>query len=111
MNIVGKILVILNLVFAFAVGGFLVFDVATRTNWKNAIEGRDRDLNSAYTSIKTWEETAQKQQNELKKARLRITELEKGGVNAAELANVNRTKVELDMEELRQQVKQAELRS
>src|SRR5260370_25972675 len=35
MNTVGKILVILNFVFAVVVGAFLVVDFATRTNWQN----------------------------------------------------------------------------
>ena len=38
MNTIGKILVVLNLVFALVVGGFLVIDFATRTNWKTAYE-------------------------------------------------------------------------
>ena len=38
MNTVGKILVILNLLFAVAVGGFLVVDFATRQNWKLAYD-------------------------------------------------------------------------
>ncbi len=33
MNVTGKILVILNLIFAVVVGGFLVVDFATRSNW------------------------------------------------------------------------------
>ncbi|MCI0680917.1 MAG: hypothetical protein L0Y71_02335 [Gemmataceae bacterium] len=36
MNVLGKILVILNLIFAVAVGGFLVVDFATRNNWRDA---------------------------------------------------------------------------
>ena len=35
MNVTGKILVILNLIFAVVVGGFLVVDFATRSNWRN----------------------------------------------------------------------------
>jgi hypothetical protein len=35
MNTVGKILVILNFLFAVIVGAFLVVDFATRTSWKN----------------------------------------------------------------------------
>ncbi len=38
MNTIGKILVILNLVFALLVGGFLVIDFSTRTNWKASYE-------------------------------------------------------------------------
>ncbi|MGF1581410.1 MAG: hypothetical protein ACFCD0_18960 [Gemmataceae bacterium] len=38
MNTMGRILVILNLLFALFVGGFLVVDFATRKNWKDAYE-------------------------------------------------------------------------
>jgi hypothetical protein len=38
MNTVGKILVILNFLFAVVVGAFLVVDFATRTSWKNEFE-------------------------------------------------------------------------
>src|SRR5258708_3067903 len=38
MNILGKILVFLNLLFALAVGGFLLVDFQTRKNWKQAYE-------------------------------------------------------------------------
>jgi hypothetical protein len=69
MNIVGKILVILNLLFALVVGGFLVIDVATRSNWKREIENRDTMLKSAYNSVATHTETERLLQIELKKAR------------------------------------------
>lgn len=47
MNTVGKILVILNLLFALAVGGFLVVDFATRTNWKAAYDKLQKEMEIA----------------------------------------------------------------
>lgn len=44
MNIVGKMLVIFNLIFALVVGGFLIIDMATRLNWKKAYEALEREL-------------------------------------------------------------------
>jgi hypothetical protein len=44
MNTIGKILVILNLVFALVVGGFLVIDFGTRTNWRTAFESLKREM-------------------------------------------------------------------
>jgi len=44
MTIVGKILVVLNLVFALVVGAFLTIDFATRTNWKNRYDEAVREL-------------------------------------------------------------------
>src|SRR6188474_1952010 len=36
MTVLGKILAFLNLAFALTVGGFIVVDFATRTNWHDA---------------------------------------------------------------------------
>ena len=47
MNIIGKILVILNLVFAVIVGGFLVVDFATRTNWREAHDNLQKEMKVA----------------------------------------------------------------
>ncbi|MCI0641304.1 MAG: hypothetical protein L0Y72_08585 [Gemmataceae bacterium] len=47
MNTIGKILVILNLVFALVVGGFLVVDFATRTNWKKAYDDLSAEMKVA----------------------------------------------------------------
>ena len=47
MNTIGKTLVILNLVFALVVGGFLVIDFATRNNWKTAYEALKREMDVA----------------------------------------------------------------
>jgi chromosome segregation ATPase len=42
MNTIGKILVVLNLVFALLTGGFLAYDFAARSNWKQEAEHRER---------------------------------------------------------------------
>lgn len=52
MNTIGKILVICNFLFAIAVGGFLVFDFATRTNWKEAHDKLRRELEVASANNK-----------------------------------------------------------
>src|SRR5207253_10578692 len=44
MNTVGKILVILNFLFAVIVGGFLVVDFATRSDWKAAYTSLNRQV-------------------------------------------------------------------
>lgn len=53
MNTIGKTLVILNLVFAVVVGGFLVIDFGTRTNWKNSYEAlkREMDVSKANNGV------------------------------------------------------------
>jgi hypothetical protein len=52
MNTIGKILVILNLVFALLVGGFLVIDFATRSNWKVAYEKLKSEMEIAQLNYK-----------------------------------------------------------
>jgi len=54
MNTVGKVLVILNFLFAVIVGGFLVVDFATRSDWKTAYT----DLNKQVTVLKADRDTA-----------------------------------------------------
>lgn len=44
MNIIGKMLVIFNLIFALVVGGFLIIDVATRQNWKDYATKLENEL-------------------------------------------------------------------
>jgi hypothetical protein len=84
MNIVGKILVILNLVFAVAVGGFLVVDFATRTNWRKEYEAAKKELDIARRNSETMAETtnkdlilARKYQAELNAERQKLVELQK----------------------------------
>lgn len=58
MNIVGKTLVIINLLFALATGGFLVVDFATRTNWKKAYELLEEETKVARANYNTLVATA-----------------------------------------------------
>jgi myosin heavy subunit len=59
MNTIGKILVILNLVFALLVGGFLVIDYATRTNWKKEYEKLQSEMVVAGTNTNVSSRTQQ----------------------------------------------------
>lgn len=72
MNIVGKILVLLNLVFAVATGGFLVVDFATRTNWKRYAEGLERELAIAEASSNAAAQTRIELDRQAKKAKSEI---------------------------------------
>ena len=67
MTIVGKILVVLNLVFALVVGAFLTMDYATRTNWKQRYEEATRELQVMNVSSKTTTDSAVGRENEVKK--------------------------------------------
>jgi hypothetical protein len=50
MTAVGKILVILNLLFSLAVGGFLAMDFATRANWREGFEKANAQYQIAQAS-------------------------------------------------------------
>lgn len=66
MNVMGKILVILNFVFALAVGGFLVVDFATRTNWHDSFRNLEKEMRAAEAHWRTMSETVAKYENNLK---------------------------------------------
>jgi myosin heavy subunit len=111
MNIVGKILVILNLLFALVVGGFLVMDVATRTNWKREIENRDRDLRVLHTSMDTKDETINRLRNELTTARAHLKRTAQGNLDLDDkLLNAIKLK-EIELGQLRHQIEEAKLTS
>jgi hypothetical protein len=83
MNIVGKILVILNLVFAVAVGGFIIVHTATSTNWRREYEAAKKELDIARRSYDTMAETTgkdvalvRKYQGERDNARREIVKLQ-----------------------------------
>jgi chromosome segregation ATPase len=109
MNIVGKILVILNLLFALVVGGFLIIDVARRTNWKNEIENRDRDLRSAYISIKTHEETSLRLHNELKTARDQLKRTAQTGIATDNKLSDEIKAYEIRLVNMKQDIEEAKL--
>jgi hypothetical protein len=60
MNIVGKILAFLNLIFAVVVAGLLAMFLTTSTNWKGAHEREVRDHQATKGQLKTWIDTATK---------------------------------------------------
>jgi len=68
MNTIGKILVILNLVFALLVGGFLVIDFATRSNWKTAYESLKREMSVAQGNYNISGKTMQDINTQVKRA-------------------------------------------
>jgi hypothetical protein len=76
MNTIGKILVILNFIFALVVGGFLVIDFATRTNWKTAYDNLKREMDQLKASRDASGAVTQGVTNRLKKAELDLKEME-----------------------------------
>jgi hypothetical protein len=82
MNIVGKILVILNLVMAFVVVGFLSVVFTTRTNWHKFTENFKRELDISGNNVKTLRKTADDLEAALKTAQGQL-ETEKRNARAA----------------------------
>ncbi len=76
MNIAGKVLIILNLVFALATGGFMAVDFVTRTYWKTRGEGLQRELDVARANNSATKRTFEELDRQAKNA-LRALELER----------------------------------
>jgi hypothetical protein len=67
MNIVGKILVILNFVFVLVVVALLIVDSATRTNWRVAYDALKKEMDIARTNQDTFTQTTAKDAAEVRK--------------------------------------------
>lgn len=67
MNYIGKTLVILNLVFALVVGGFLVVDFATRTNWRDQYNKLKDEMQVAKLTVDAEDRTLGSLANDNKK--------------------------------------------
>jgi hypothetical protein len=89
MNTIGKILVILNFVFALVVGGFLVIDLATRTNWKTAYDNLKREMDVLKASRESSNIVLQQQVNASKAVFNENDELKRKIVDTEALAKVN----------------------
>jgi hypothetical protein len=74
MNTVGKILVILNFLFAVVVGAFLVVDFATRTNWQNEYTNLKRQHDVVIADRKTHIEENTDHRNKLATKDLEVEE-------------------------------------
>ncbi len=68
MNTVGKILVLLNLLFALATGAFLAVDFATRTNWRDEAQHRKNIAEVARANAQAFQNTAAQLLKEKKQA-------------------------------------------
>lgn len=77
MNIVGKTLVIVNMVFALLVAGFLVMDFATRMNYKTYSDKLKAELDVARANTQTAQDTNRKLLDEKKSAEGKLGDLEK----------------------------------
>jgi hypothetical protein len=104
MNTLGKILVILNFLFALVVGAFLAIDFATRQNWKTQIDAYKKELDVARANSQAMSDTFSGLDAQIKAARsdLEAKKLELS-LQQAEFAS--------KVTELQNQFKEAEQRS
>jgi len=77
MNTMGKILVIINFLFALVIGGFMVIDFARRTNWKAAYENAESQLRIAHNNTDTLAESNRKQLADINKLTAALNSQEK----------------------------------
>jgi hypothetical protein len=75
MNVMGKILVVLNLLFALAVGAFLVIDFGLRKDWKAAHDELKTQLDNVKTNTDGMAKTNQGLNDKLQKAEQEATQL------------------------------------
>lgn len=104
MNTLGKILVILNFLFALVVGAFLAIDFATRTNWSTQIEAYKKELTVARANSTTMSDTIATINSQLQAA--------KSDLEAKKLElSLQQAKFAADVTELQNQFKEAEQRA
>ena len=111
MNTIGKILVILNFVFALVVGGFLVIDFATRTNWRVAHERAKNELTVAKANYDVSTQTIAQLHNDLTRAKA-DRDTEKGKlVEQESLFKAERESLKLEVQTAKDQAMEADINS
>jgi hypothetical protein len=111
MNTIGKILVVLNLIFALVVGGFLVIDFATRTNWKTAYEKLKDEMLVAGTNTNESGRTQQQLNTQVKRAVAEREDLKQRLIDHETVADVERKSHKRMTDELIDKAKDADLNS
>jgi hypothetical protein len=82
MNILGKILVFLNLLFALAVAGFLLVDFKTRLDWKNKFDDLKREYDASEADFKTVGQTNSLTKEKIRNLEKEITDVKKNHADA-----------------------------
>ena len=104
MNTIGKILVILNFLFAIIVGALLVVDFAARNKWKEAYVELKQNVDVYVKSQSTTVKAAQSIGSELTEALAKIDEQNGKIKDAAEEAKANEAKYALKIQDLELQL-------
>jgi hypothetical protein len=109
MTIVGKILVVLNLVFALVVGGFLTVDYATRTNWKNRYDESVRELQVSGANSKTMSDSYAGRINDAKNLQTKLDVEMQNRKNDKIVFDVEVQGIKMELVDEREKAKSADL--
>jgi chromosome segregation ATPase len=109
MNLIGKILVILNLIVALVIVGFMAVTFTTRDNWKKYTEGFKREMDIAGRNAGLAEKTAADLQNELKKLRGELDTEKRNARIAADLLEAKSKDLQSRLDEELIKAKEADL--
>ena len=109
MNTIGKTLVVLNLVFALLVGGFLVIDFATRTNWKTSYETLKREMDVSKANSGVSGKTLQELVTQVKRSEAEKEELKQKLVDQEKVAKAQLNSQKLMTEEATTRAGEADL--
>ncbi len=107
MRTIGIILVILNLIFAIVVAGFLVIDFATRTNWKQAYDTLKGEMQVARTNSDIVNKTLGPLKTQLKQVEADLETAKQNLVDAKNAADAKEKSQEVTIQELQGKVTDA----
>jgi hypothetical protein len=109
MNTVGKILVILNFLFAVVVGAFLVVDFVARANWKTAYEDQQKKFEVLRADREQHVDDANKLRTDLKDLTFKLEKAATDLDDQAKAAKVEANQLDLKRIEAENQAKDADL--
>ncbi len=109
MNTVGKILVIMNFLFAVVVGAFLVVDFVARANWKTAYEDLKKDAVVIRADREQHSEDSTKLRNEVADRDQQLKQLKLDMLDQQTLADAKVKDLQNDLETVKNKAKDADL--
>ncbi len=109
MNTIGKILVVLNFVFAVVVGGFLVVDFATRSNWKAEYDNLKRQTEVINADRQTYADMGKDREGKYKEMQLEVEKLKGDLADQEATQKVKLQELEVQLKEAQDKAKDADL--
>lgn len=109
MNTIGKILVILNFLFAIVVGGLLIMDFATRTQWRAAYQNLEGEFKVLKAARDTHAEMSGKIEARLKQKEMELQTAQQKIKDAENAGAAEKTSGEVQVAELKTKLKDADL--